>query len=113
MKLPIDVTGLTFLVAVPPAPVIDFDTKRPKADENGEPLHNVQLVALGDGSAEILAVKFAGQPGLLTQGTTVKVAGLVATPWSMGERAGVAFKAASIEPAVPVHTGNGSGDKGR
>ena len=113
MKLPIDVSGLTFLVAVAPAPVMDFETKRPKTDDNGEALYTVQLVCLSDGNADILAVKFAGQPGLLAQGTPVKVAGLVATPWSMGERAGVAYKAASVEALAPVHAGNGSADKGR
>ena len=36
-----------------------FDTKQPRADENGEPLYVVQLIALGEGEAEILAVKLA------------------------------------------------------
>jgi len=30
------------------------------------------------------------------------VSGLVAQPWSMNDRAGVAFRAARIEPAVPA-----------
>jgi hypothetical protein len=113
MKLPVDVSEFRFLVAVPPAPVMDFETKRQRADENGELLHTVQLVCLSDGNADILAVKFAGQPGLLAQGTPVKVSGLVATPWSMGERAGVAYKALRVEALAPVHAGNGSADKGR
>ena len=112
MKLKVDVSELRFLVAVPPAPVMDFETKRPKADESGEPLYNVQLVALGEGNAEILAIKFAGQPGLLTQGAPVKVMGLVATPWSMGDRSGVSFKAASVDPLVGAGR-NGSEEKGR
>jgi hypothetical protein len=41
-------------------PVVDFETKRPRADENGEPLFAVQLVALAEGTAEIIAVKVAG-----------------------------------------------------
>ena len=32
MKLPIDTTGMTFLCAMDPEPVRDFETKRPKAD---------------------------------------------------------------------------------
>ena len=98
MKLPIDTTGMTFLAAGPPEPVLDFESKTPKVDENGAPLHSVQLVALNDGDAEVIGVKVAGQPKGVGQGTAVKVTGLVATPWSMGDRSGVAYRAAQIEP---------------
>jgi hypothetical protein len=60
----------------------------------------VQLIALGDGEAEILAVKVPGLPSGLRQGHPVKVHGLVAQPWTMNDRAGVAFRAARIEPVV-------------
>jgi hypothetical protein len=62
----------------------------------------VQLIALTDGAAEIIAVKVPGQPGPgIRQGHPVKVVGLVAQPWAMGDRSGVAFRAARIESAVP------------
>jgi hypothetical protein len=103
MKLPVDTSAIAFLCAMPPEPVVDFETKRPRADDNGEPLYVVQLVALGENSAEILAVKVPGMPGPgLRQGHPVKVLGLVAQPWTMGDRSGVAFRAARIEPATPV-----------
>src|SRR5215216_1332132 len=72
-----------------------------RADENGEPLYVVQLIALAEGEAEILAVKVPGLPSGIRQGHPVKVHGLVAQPWSMSDRAGVAFRAARVEPAVP------------
>jgi hypothetical protein len=99
VKLPIDTSAATWLCATAPEPVIDFETKRQRADENGEPLYSVQLVLLGDGSADLLAVKVAGEP-LVTQGTQVRVTGLVASPWAMGDRSGVAFRAAKIEPVA-------------
>jgi hypothetical protein len=103
MKLPVDTSAIAFLCAMPPEPVVDFETKRPRADENGEPLYVVQLVALAENSAEILAVKVPGLPGPgLRQGHPVKVVGLVAQPWTMGDRSGVAFRAARVEPATPV-----------
>ena len=43
MKLPIDTSAATWLCATGPEPVIDFETKRQRADENGEPLYSVQL----------------------------------------------------------------------
>ena len=101
MKLPIDTTGMTFLAAGPPEPVLDFESKTPKVDDNGAPLHSVQVVALNDGDAEVISVKVAGQPKGVSQGSTVKIAGLVATPWTMGNRSGVAYRAAQIE-ATPA-----------
>ena len=92
MKLPVDTSAIAFLCAVEAEPVVDFETKRPRADENGEPLYLVQLIAMTDGAAEILAVKVAGMPSGLRQGHPVKVTGLVAQPWTMNDRAGVAFR---------------------
>ena len=102
MKLPVDTSAIAFLCALEPQPVLAFDTKQQRADENGEPLYVVQLIALAEGEAEILAVKVPGQPSGIRQGHPVKVHGLVAQPWTMNDRAGVAFRAARIEPAVPA-----------
>ncbi len=98
MKLPIDTSGMTLLCATPPEPVIDFDTRRPRADENGEPIYQLQVVALAEGGADVLQVKVSGQPKGISQGAPVKVTGLVATPWSMNDRSGVSFRAAKVEP---------------
>jgi hypothetical protein len=99
VKLPVDTSAISFLCGLAPEPVVDFDTKRPKADENGEPLYSMQLVALGEGSAEIIAVKVPGIPSsAIRQGAPVKVTGLVAQPWTMADRAGVSFRAAKVEP---------------
>src|SRR5512132_4180253 len=100
MKLPVDTSAIAFLCALEPQPVLDFETRRPRADENGEPLYMVQLIALTDGAAEILAVKVPGLPSGIRQGHPVKVHGLVAPPWTMNDRSGVAFRAARVEPVV-------------
>jgi len=97
MKLPVDTSAMAFLCALEPQPLLNFQSKEQRADENGEPLYVVQLIALAEGEAEILAVKVPG----IRQGHPVKVHGLVAQPWSMNDRAGVAFRAAKVEPAVP------------
>ena len=101
MKLPVDTSAIAFLCALEPQPLLDFQSKQQRADGNGEPLYVVQLIALGEGEAEILAVKVPGLPTGIRQGHPVKVTGLVAQPWSMNDRSGVAFRAARIEPAVP------------
>jgi hypothetical protein len=101
MKLPVDTSAIAFLCALAPEPVVDFQTKQHRADENGEPLYVMQLLAMGDGSADLLAVKVPGVPSsAIRQGAQVKVMGLVAQPWTMNDRSGVSFKAARVEPAI-------------
>jgi hypothetical protein len=101
MKLPVDTSAIAFLCALAPEPVIDFQTKQPRADDNGEPLYIIQLLAMGDGSADLLAVKVPGVPSAaIRQGAPVKVTGLVAQPWTMAERSGVSFRAQRVEPAM-------------
>lgn len=97
MKLPVDVSGLTFLAAGVPEPAVDFDTRQPKVEADGRPLYSVPLVALGAEGAEVFPVKVPGEPKGVSQGTPVKVTGLVANPWTIGDRSGVSFRAERIE----------------
>jgi hypothetical protein len=103
MRLPIDTTGLMFLLVKNVEPVRDFETKRVKADTDGVPLFQVDLVAMGNGEADIIRVKIAGEPEGLTVNGPVTVAGLVAQPWSMDNgRSGVSFRAESIRDGAPT-----------
>jgi hypothetical protein len=114
-NLPIDTSGMSLQCAAPPVAVVDFKSKLPKADENGAPLFTVELVALHNGGAEIMPVRLTGlPPESLVQGTPVRVSGLVATHWEMGDWSGVAFRADRIDPTPPAQpplftAGNGSG----
>jgi hypothetical protein len=96
MKLPIDTSGMTFMAAAPARPVTDFETRQHKADENGELLYNLQVVALDPDGAQIITVKVAGDPQV-GQGGMLQLEGLVAMPWSMNERSGVAFRANNVK----------------
>jgi hypothetical protein len=55
----------------------------------------VQLVALGDGEAEIIRVAVPGDPGV-AQGEMVRVEGMTAQAWEMEGRSGMAFRASAI-----------------
>ena len=97
MRLPSDTSALTFMCAAPARPVTDFETKQHKADTTtGELLYNLQVVALDDWGAEVIQLKVAGDPKV-GQGAMLKLHGLVATPWSMGERSGVSFRVDRVE----------------
>jgi hypothetical protein len=101
MRLPVDTSAIAFLCALEPQPLLAFDTKQPRADENGEPLYVIQLLVMGEDSADLIAVKVPGVPSAgIRQGAPVKVSGLVAQPWTMADRSGVSFRAARIEPAM-------------
>jgi hypothetical protein len=97
VRLPIDTTSLTFMCAAPARPVTDYETKQHKADATtGELLYNLQVVALDDWGAEVIQLKIAGDPKV-GQGAMLRLHGLVATPWSMGERSGVSFRVDRVE----------------
>jgi hypothetical protein len=98
MKLPIDTNGLPLQCGTVPTPVLDYDTREHKADENGEPLYGLQLVAFSEYGPQVLKVTVPGEPKGLGMGVPVKVRGLVANYWQMGERSGVSFRAEKVEP---------------
>ncbi|MGH8995618.1 MAG: hypothetical protein ACRDYB_06260 [Acidimicrobiales bacterium] len=96
MRLPVDTTTVGFVSAGPAEPAIDFDTKAQKT-EDGQPVFNVHLFALGGGSRESITVKVTGEPKGLGDFTPVKVTGLTAVTWSMNDRSGVSFRATRVE----------------
>jgi hypothetical protein len=63
MRLLLDTTGMTFTIGSDFEPVVDFETKAPKADRaTGQPLAQVQLIVFfqdgqGRPRSEILTVK--------------------------------------------------------
>ena len=96
VRLPIDTSGMTFMCAAPARPATDFDTGQHKVDVNGELLFSLQVVALDEDGAQIISVKVPGDPKL-GQGAMLRFDGLVAMPWSMNDRSGVAFRANGVE----------------
>jgi hypothetical protein len=101
MRLPIDTSRLKFLVVAPAEPLRQYEEGKPReawaprTDVNGEVLWRVQLVALGDGEAEIIRVAVPGDPKL-AQGEMVRADGLTAQAWEMEGRSGMAFRARAI-----------------
>jgi hypothetical protein len=101
MRLPIDTSRLQFLVVSNAEPLKKFeegkprDAWAPRTDENGEVLWRLQLVALGDGEAEIIRVSVPGEPAV-KQGEMVRVEGMTAQAWEMDGRSGMAFRATAI-----------------
>ena len=99
IELPIDTSGVSFIDVTPPEPVLDRQTKQQKADASGEPVYSIELVCIGAEGDEILSVTFRGTPPAgIRQGMPVKVTGLMVTDWAIGDRVGLTFRAAKVEP---------------
>jgi hypothetical protein len=112
MRLPIDTSRLKFLVVAPAEPMRQYEEGKPReawaprTDVNGEVLWRTQLVALGDGEAEIIRVAVPGDPKV-GQGEMVAVDGLTAQAWELDGRSGMSFRCQAIRSA----TGRASGEK--
>jgi hypothetical protein len=114
MRLPIDTSRLQFLVVAPAEPLRQYEEGKPReawaprTDANGEILWRAQLVALGDGEAEIIRVAVPGDPSV-SQGEMVRIDGLTAQAWEMEGRSGMAFRCQAIK-ALSAPSG-GAGEK--
>ena len=71
------------------------------------PLWQVQVAALDATGGEVLAITVVGEPSVAV-GQPVTIEGLVAIPWSQGDRSGVAYRASSIRPSGTPITATGS-----
>jgi hypothetical protein len=112
VRLPIDTSRLKFLVVAPAEPLRQYeegkprDAWAPRTDVNGEVLWRVQLVALGEGEAEIIRVAVPGDPNV-AQGEMVALDGLTAQAWEMDGRSGTAFRAQAVKSASSRASGSG------
>ena len=102
MKLEIRTDRMQFLATRAPEPKTDQDGRQKRDQRTQEPLWQTELVALDADGAEVIRVATAFEPKV-TPGQYVQVAELVASPWSMGDRSGVAYRAqklAAMQPAA-------------
>ena len=106
MQLEIRTEGVDFVVSRAPLPKNDNDGRQKTDRETGELLHVTELVAMDETGAEVIKVTTAGQPRVAKR-QLVTVVKLVATPWNIDGRGGVAFRADAIVP-VPTTPGGPS-----
>jgi hypothetical protein len=86
-----------FAAAGPAEPVLDYETRAPKLDENGVALFSVPLFAAGSGIKDSITVKVSGDVKGLSEFTLLKVTNLIATTWEVDSNHGVSFRADRIE----------------
>ena len=107
MRLEIKTERLQFLATRAPEPKTDQDGRQKRDQRTQDPLWQTELVALDAEGAEVIRVSTPFQPKVMA-GQYVQVGELVASPWAMGDRSGVAYRASSLavmQPAVAGRSG--------
>ncbi|MEX2975213.1 hypothetical protein [Streptomyces sp. C184] len=107
-SIPVDTTRLGVLrCAVAPEPKIaDFESKEVKKDRDGNTIYTVGVTVRQEGRrVSVIEISVTGEPKGVEEGHEVKVTGLEAFAWAMGDRHGISFRAAAITPVPTVPTG--------
>ncbi|MBQ1094490.1 hypothetical protein, partial [Streptomyces sp. B93] len=111
-SIPVDTARLGVLrcANVPEVKFSNSETQEVRKDRDGNPVYTVAVTVRPDGRRiSVIEIAVSGEPKGLEAGQVVKVTGLTAFVWSMGDRSGVSFRADTITPATgPAAHGKGS-----
>ncbi|MGP8297553.1 SCO3933 family regulatory protein [Streptomyces inhibens] len=116
-SIPVDTSRLGVLrCAVGPEPKIaDFEAKQVKKDRDGNTIYTVGVTVRQDGwRVSVIEIAVPGEPKSVVEGTEVRVTGMEAFAWAMGDRHGISFRASAITPvpAAPAATAGSAGKGG-
>lgn len=114
-SIPVDTSRLGVLrcAVEPEAKVSNFETKEVKKDRDGNTIYSVGVTVRQEGRrVSVIEISVTGEPKGVTEGVEVRVTGLEAFSWSMGDRHGISFRAAAITP-VPAAGGPGTAATGK
>ncbi|UWE10828.1 SCO3933 family regulatory protein [Actinacidiphila bryophytorum] len=91
--------GVLRCAVEPEAKISNFETQEVKKDKEGNTIYTVGVMVRQDGRrVSVIEVAVTGEPRGVTEGTEVRITGLEAFAWSMGDRHGISFRAAVITP---------------
>jgi hypothetical protein len=98
-SIPVDTARLGVLrcAIAPEAKITNTETQEVKRDRDGNPVWTVAATVRQDGRRiSVIEIVVSGQPRGIEEGQIVKVTGLTAFAWSMGDRHGLSFRADAI-----------------
>ncbi|MGW1881285.1 SCO3933 family regulatory protein [Streptomyces sp. NPDC001970] len=109
-SIPVDTTRLGVLrcAITPEAKTTGMETKEVKKDRDGNTIYTVAVTVRQDGRRiSVIEIAVTGEPKGLEEGQIVKVTGLTAFAWAMGDRHGISFRADAITPvpSTPAKAG--------
>ncbi|RLV08136.1 hypothetical protein CTZ27_04695 [Streptomyces griseocarneus] len=100
--IPVDASRLGVLrCAVAPEPkMTGLENKEVKKDREGNTVFTVAVMVRQDGRrVSVIEIAVPGEPVGIVEGAEVRVTGLEAFAWAMGDRHGISFRANAITPA--------------
>ncbi|MHA7962423.1 SCO3933 family regulatory protein [Streptomyces sp. L500] len=114
--IPVDTTrlGLLRCVVAPEPKLSGLEKKEVRKDQDGNTIYTVGVMVRQEARrVSVIEIAVAGEPVGVLEGVEVKVTGLEAISWAMGDRSGISFRAAAITPAPapasPPASGKGGG----
>lgn len=110
-SIPVDVSRLGVLrcAVAPEKKLSNYETQEVKKDRDGNTVYTVAVMVRQDGRrVSVIEVAVSGEPKGVVEGAEVRLTGLEALAWSMGDRHGISFRAAAITP-VPTSPVSGKG----
>ncbi|MCK7627782.1 hypothetical protein MUU72_32605 [Streptomyces sp. RS10V-4] len=114
-SIPVETSRLGVLrCAVGPEPKIaDFETQQVKKDRDGNTIYTVGVTVRQEGRrVSVIEIAVPGEPKDVVEGTEIRVTGMEALAWAMGDRHGISFRAAAITPA-PATSAPTAGSAGK
>ena len=110
-SIPVDTGRLGVLrcAIAPEAKIVNPDTKEVRKDKDGNTVYTVAVTVRQDARRiSVIEIAVAGQPKGIEEGQILKVTGLTAFAWQMGDRHGISFRAETIAP-LPTGPTRGGG----
>ncbi|MFJ1556897.1 SCO3933 family regulatory protein [Streptomyces mirabilis] len=111
-SIPVDTARLGVLrcAIAPEAKISNFETQEVKKDRDGNTIYSVAVTVRQDGRRiSVIEIAVAGEPKGIEEGQILKVTGLTAFAWAMGDRHGISFRADAITPVPSTPTPHKAG----
>ncbi|MEW1545887.1 SCO3933 family regulatory protein [Streptomyces tsukubensis] len=106
-SIPVDTARLGILrcAIAPELKYSNAETKEVKKDRDGNPVWTVAVLVRQEARRiSVIEIAVPGEQKGVVEGIEVRVTGLVAFAWAMGDRHGISFRADDI---TPVTSGSG------
>ncbi|MER7050335.1 SCO3933 family regulatory protein [Streptomyces jumonjinensis] len=104
-SIPVDTARLGVLrcAIAPEVKYSNAETKEIKKDRDGNPVYTIAVTVRQDGRRiSVIEIAVPGEQKGVVEGAEVRVTGLVAFAWAMGDRHGISFRADAVTPVTPV-----------
>ncbi|CAM5367594.1 hypothetical protein AB0F92_15870 [Kitasatospora aureofaciens] len=112
-SIPVDGTrlGTMTCIVAPEVRIANRETGEVRKNQDGQTMYTVGIAVRQEGRrASIIEISVPGEPAGVVEGVQVRVTGLTAFSWAMGDRHGLSFRADAITPIPAPAASRKGGD---